>query len=240
MIKSGLIVKNRFLSGGAYPSDYNAQGRTGSYSVTRPGNVDNFDTGFETASNVSPYQERVEEYSSVTPRSVYKPKKIRAKNLAKFGPTAYNSMFGKKADELSDYVAQRFIGLVDADSRYALEGNIAPPPTSKSSSNDFAMPQQPTYAFALDLPDKQLEVNAVVESNPSDVLNVIGDTVEQETEVGSATVKIPSRSFSFAEDEFDPSLLMTDTYHNLQRQAKAMGYVPDRPTKPEFLKSKRL
>lgn len=222
MIKSGLVRQNKFLPTD-YPSDYNPQGRPGSYSISRPALFEQ-DIGFEKAKEVSPYQEQVEEYTKPTPKSVFRSRKgsgivggyivkdLYLKNQQKYGQVAYTELFGRNDDQTTKYAAQRIVEpLIDASPNQ----NI------------------PKY----DITDDAL---AVTEVNPSTVLNLLDDNVEQETEAGSATVKIPSRSFSFSEEEFDPTLLMTDTYHNLQRQAKAMGYIPERPTKPEFLKSKRL
>lgn len=169
MIKSGLVVQNKFLAGNAYPSDYDPQGRTGSYQVVRPAKRDKFDTGFEATKTISPYQQTVEEYSTAVPGSVFRPRRqLRAKNIPKYGQTAYRTMFGGDRNPVSDYLVQRVLGLVDNDSRMS-ESMVVDDPlrvyrSGPSSSSSSSIPGRPT-----------IPSSSSSSSRPSDV--VMGDVL---------------------------------------------------------------
>lgn len=169
MIKSGLVIQNKFLAGNAYPSDYDPQGRTGSYEVVRPAKRDRFDTGFQATKTISPYQQSVEEYTTAVPKSVFRPKRqLRAKNIPKYGQTAYRTMFGGDRNPVSDYLVQRVLGLVDNDSRMS-ESMVVDDPlrvfrSGPSSSSSSTIPGRPVPA-----------TSSSSSSRPSDV--VMGDVL---------------------------------------------------------------
>lgn len=223
MIKSGLTIQNKYLGGAAYPSDYDPQGRVGSFSVTRPGNVDQFDIGFEKAKTVSPYQERVVEYTTIVPKSVFRPrgvsKSAAPKNTARFGPTAYRAMFGNETGAMNDYMTQRLLGVVNAqptapsDSLNVWKSNPAQsaitsltkpqtPTMFESQPIEIPMIQAPPSIGSLDLsppeaPTIVIEDVATAEGmvnlNPSTVLNLTDNVIEQETEAGPAFITTTPR-----------------------------------------------
>ena len=114
MIKSGAVIQNRAL-GGNYPSSYNPLGRPGNYEEIRPATLSVFDTGFP--KTVSPYQPRVAVSVEIQPKSVFKPrrvsKKLSLKNGDFWGQTALKNIFGGEQNVVTNYMAQRLLGIVD-------------------------------------------------------------------------------------------------------------------------------
>jgi hypothetical protein len=114
MIKSGAVIQNRSI-GGNYPSSYNPAGRPGNYDVVHPATLSVFDTGFP--KTVSPYQPRVAVSVEIVPKSVFKPrrvsKKLSLKNGDFWGQTALKSIFGGEENVVTNYMAQRLLGIVD-------------------------------------------------------------------------------------------------------------------------------
>jgi len=133
MIRSGLVIQSRTKFGsGSYPSDYNPYGRFATESETRPSNLPNqFDTGFQTTKSISPFQQSIQ-ITRVKPNSLYKPSKgdlrmkalkgstkrrgqfkqplqqnIEAINKPVMGELFYDDVFGKRANELVDYVGDQ-------------------------------------------------------------------------------------------------------------------------------------
>jgi hypothetical protein len=117
MIRSGLVIQSNGLFGG-YPSNHNPQGRWGSEFTDHPSTLPNqFDTGFQTTKTISPFQQTVEIERAI-PGSVFRHSKsnrfyraqkgsvVNLKNIN--GPRSvepmYDDVFGKKANELVDYV----------------------------------------------------------------------------------------------------------------------------------------
>ena len=183
MIKSGLVIQNKFLAGNAYPSDYDPQGRTGSYQVVRPAKRDRFDTGFQATKTISPYQKTVEEYSTAVPKSVFRPKRqLRAKNIPKYGQTAYRTMFGGDRNPVSDYLVQRVLGLVDNDSRMS-ESMVVDDPlrvyrSGPSSSSSSSIPGRPI------IPSSSSSSSRLSDVVMGDVLSPVGrDSVSGLTDI---------------------------------------------------------
>ena len=114
MIKSGAVIQNRAL-GGNYPSSYNPHARPGNYDVVHPATLSVFDTGFP--KTVSPYQPRVAVSVEIQPKSVFKPrrvsKKLSLKNGDFWGQTALKNIFGGEQNVVTNYMAQRLLGIVD-------------------------------------------------------------------------------------------------------------------------------
>jgi len=110
MIKSGLVIQNR-LGNDIYPSGYTKHGRWGTEYTERPSSNDVFDTGFSTTREISPYQQSVDTFDRVVPKSVFKSTKAnrfyKYKNGPKISQVAYLDIFGKKANEIVDYVGSQ-------------------------------------------------------------------------------------------------------------------------------------
>jgi len=110
MIKSGLVIQNR-LGLDLYPSEYNPHVRWCNQDVSRPSSNDVFDTGFTTTREISPYQQSVDTFDKVVPKSVFKSTKASRFYKYKNGPhqaqVAYLDIFGKKANEIVDYVGSQ-------------------------------------------------------------------------------------------------------------------------------------
>lgn len=102
MIKAGLVQQNKGY--GIFPSSHAP--RWGNFYVEQPYVASKFDTGFSNIQN-STYQPSI----TVAPRSVTQPYKYdltpKAVNQPVFGQTAYLDVFGRKANEIVDYVAER-------------------------------------------------------------------------------------------------------------------------------------
>lgn len=136
MIRSGLTVQKRALFD-PYPSDYNAQGRYGSYTEIRPSTMSaQVDSGFQTTKTISPFQQSYK-IERAMPRTVFKQPKQSLKKVATSGPmgeyyfengkqiyqppelklqyvngpafdqVAFLDIFGKKTNEIVDYVGSQ-------------------------------------------------------------------------------------------------------------------------------------
>jgi len=93
-------------------------GRPGNFDVARPHDSSSvFDTGMP--KDVSPYQPRVAVSVEIQPKSVFKPKRLQRQakqiNGAKWGQTALKSIFGGGENVITNYMAQRLLGLVEDD-----------------------------------------------------------------------------------------------------------------------------
>lgn len=144
MIKSGLVQQNYGFR--PYPSSYKKHGRWGTEYTERPYVASSqFDTGFEGIANSS-YQESAIAVPS-RPRSnavykVFQPLTIEPKvvNLPMFNQTTYDDIFGRKANELVDYVSQR----IKNGEHF---GRLGPQPESTTpeikTETPLAGPQQP-------------------------------------------------------------------------------------------------
>ena len=115
MIKSGAVIQNRYLNN-PYPTNYNPLGRPGNFDVARPHDSSSvFDTGLP--KDVSPYQPRVAVSVEIQPKSVFKPRRLqrqlKQKNGAMFGQTVLKSIFGGEENVITNYMAQRLLGIVD-------------------------------------------------------------------------------------------------------------------------------
>jgi hypothetical protein len=91
-------------------------GRPGNFDVARPHDSSSvFDTGMP--KDVSPYQPRVAVSVSIQPKSVFKPKRMQRQakqvNGAKWGQTALKSIFGGEENVITNYMAQRLLGIVE-------------------------------------------------------------------------------------------------------------------------------
>lgn len=132
MIRSGLVIQNRTKYGsGTYPSDHNPFGQFSTFSETRPSNLPNqIDTGFQTTKAISPFQQSIKT-TNVTPNSLFKPTRgdiklmlkkgrrgkkqfkqeerqnIQVINTPMIGEIFYDDIFGKRANELVDYVGDQ-------------------------------------------------------------------------------------------------------------------------------------
>lgn len=212
MIKSGAVIQNKYLNN-PYPTNYNPLARPGNFDVARPHDASSvFDTGMP--KDVSPYQPRVTEYTSFQPKSVFRAGKlqrqIKEKNTAKWGQTALKSVFGADENAVTNYMAQRLLGLVDGQKT----PTVPDQPTLPSQPTMSAEPAQPGSIFDLGLgeaplktvltvPSAQsidepvLDSVAVVETQPMVATDLLGIT--QETEAGEATV---SPRFRFFPDSF--------------------------------------
>jgi len=117
MIKSGATIQNRYLNN-PYPTNYNSLGRPGNFDVARPHDSSSvFDTGMP--KDVSPYQPRVAISVEIQPKSVFKPRRLQRQakqvNGAKYGQTALKSIFGGEENVITNYMAQRLLGIVEDD-----------------------------------------------------------------------------------------------------------------------------
>ncbi len=115
MIKSGAVIQNRYLNN-PYPTKYNPMGRPGNFDVARPHDSSSvFDTGMP--KDVSPYQPRVAVSVEIQPKSVFKPRRLQRQlkqvNGAKWGQTALKNIFGGEENVITNYMAQRLLGIVD-------------------------------------------------------------------------------------------------------------------------------
>jgi hypothetical protein len=115
MIKSGAVIQNRYLNN-PYPTNYNPMGRPGNFDVARPHDSSSvFDTGMP--KDVSPYQPRVAVSVEIQPKSVFKPRRLQRQlkqvNGAKWGQTALKNIFGGEENVITNYMAQRLLGIVD-------------------------------------------------------------------------------------------------------------------------------
>lgn len=148
MIKSGAVIQNRYLNN-PYPTNYNPMGRPGNFDVARPFDSSSiFDTGLP--KDVSPYQPRVAVSVEIQPKSVFKPsrlqKQLKEKNPAKWGQTALSTVFSHRENELTNYMAQRLLGLVSGQPRIFSDPNA--PSTVRSdvtepASSEKSMGQPP-------------------------------------------------------------------------------------------------
>jgi len=118
MIRSGLTVQKSALFD-PYPSDYNAQGRYGSYTEIRPSTMSaQFDSGFQTTKTISPFQQSYK-IERAMPRTVFKQPKqsinkignekgeLVSTNGPAFDQVAFLDIFGRKTNEIVDYVASQ-------------------------------------------------------------------------------------------------------------------------------------
>ena len=118
MIRSGLTVQKKALFD-PYPSDYDAQGRYGSYTEIRPSTMSaQFDSGFQTTKTISPFQQSYK-IERAMPRTVFKQPKqsinkignekgeLVSTNGPAFDQVAYLDIFGRKTNEIVDYVASQ-------------------------------------------------------------------------------------------------------------------------------------
>ena len=120
MIRSGLVIQSNALFG-SYPSDHDPHGRWGNEFTTNPSTLPNqFDSGFKTTKTISPFQQTLD-ISKAMPMSVYRPSKSDRYNRSKEiqvqkiqsinGPRTvevmYDDIFGNKANELVDYIANK-------------------------------------------------------------------------------------------------------------------------------------
>lgn len=180
MIKSGAVIQNRYLNN-PYPTNYNPMGRPGNFDVVRPHDSSSvFDTGIP--KDVSPYQPRVAVSVEIQPKSVFRPKRMQRQakqvNGAKWGQTALKSIFGGGENVITNYMAQRLLGLVDGtDNRMTqsmqgvVDGNLmdfrgqpstttsSETPRAPSSSSDESMGSggaRPTPGEVADLTDLSL------------------------------------------------------------------------------------
>jgi hypothetical protein len=115
MIKSGAVIQNRYLNH-PYPTNYNSLGRPGNFDVARPHDSSSvFDTGIP--KDVSPYQARVAVSVEIQPKSVFKPGRLQRQarqiNGAKWGQTALKAIFGGEENVITNYMAQRLLGIVE-------------------------------------------------------------------------------------------------------------------------------
>ena len=115
MIKSGAVIQNRYLNN-PYPTNYNPMGRPGNFDMVRPHDSSSvFDTGMP--KDVSPYQPRVAVSVEIQPKSVFKPRRLQRQlkqvNGAKWGQTALKSIFGGEENVITNYMAQRLLGIVE-------------------------------------------------------------------------------------------------------------------------------
>ncbi len=91
-------------------------GRPGNFDVARPHDSSSvFDTGMP--KDVSPYQPRVAVSVEIQPKSVFKPRRMQRQprqiNGAKWGQTALKSIFGGEENVITNYMAQRMLGIVE-------------------------------------------------------------------------------------------------------------------------------
>jgi len=94
-------------------------GRRGNFDVVRPHDSSSvFDTGVP--KDVSPYQPRVAVSVEIQPRSLFKGGRLRRQltqtNGAKYGQTALKSIFGGEENVITNYMAQRLLGIVEGSS----------------------------------------------------------------------------------------------------------------------------
>jgi len=141
MIKSGAVIQRRYLDN-PYPSTYNSLGRPGNFDVARPYDSSKvFDTGMP--KDVSPYQPRVAVSVVNVPGSVFKPGKrqrqLKEKNIAKWGQTVLKSIFGGEENVVTNYMAQRLLGLVGSEMSVPMSVD-----TSGNPLLQFRDPNQPS------------------------------------------------------------------------------------------------
>lgn len=120
MIRSGLVIQSKALFG-SYPSDHNPYGRWATEFTTNPSTLPNeIDSGFKTTKTISPFQQTLD-ISRAIPLSVYRPskrdrynrsqqiqvQKIQAINGPRTVEVMYDDIFGNKANELVDYIANK-------------------------------------------------------------------------------------------------------------------------------------
>jgi hypothetical protein len=156
-------------------------GRPGNFDVARPHDSSSvFDTGMP--KDVSPYQPRVAVSVEIQPKSVFKPRRMQRQlkqtNGAKWGQTALKSIFGGEENVITNYMAQRLLGIVDGSDRRMDQSmqedsianplldfrdqNVASSSSSqtpiKSSQSDVSMVggDKPTPAEVADLTDLSL------------------------------------------------------------------------------------
>jgi hypothetical protein len=95
-------------------------GRPGNFDVVRPHDSSSvFDTGMP--KDVSPYQPRVAVSVEIQPKSVFKPRRLQRQakqiNGAKWGQTALKNIFGGEENVITNYMAQRLLGIVEGSDR---------------------------------------------------------------------------------------------------------------------------
>jgi hypothetical protein len=137
MIKSGAVIQNFHGVGRPFPSNYNPLGRPGNQDEVRAFDPSKaFDTGFP--KDVSPYQPRVAAYTEEIPRSVFRPRKyskrLALKNGAFMGQTALKAMFGGEENAITDYMAQRLLGIVDGRMSIEMEVSAKDPFLNRQST----------------------------------------------------------------------------------------------------------
>lgn len=116
MIRSGLTIQKKGLFD-PYPSDYKAHERFGNYTEVRPSTMSaQVDSGFSTTRTISPFQQSYK-IERAMPKTVFKtPKQIYMKpeeakfvsiNGPAFDQVAFLDIFGKKTNEIVDYVGSQ-------------------------------------------------------------------------------------------------------------------------------------
>jgi hypothetical protein len=136
MIRSGLTIQSK--SGfGSYPSNHDPHGRWATEYTVNPSTLANkFDSGFATTKTISPFQQTIEVGKAV-PLSVFRPSKfnnfyrakqadvvrLEAVNGPRTAEVLYDDIFGKKANELVDYIANK----IQITSRQGPMGPMGPP-----------------------------------------------------------------------------------------------------------------
>ena len=200
MIKSGATIQNRYLNN-PYPTNYNSLGRPGNFDVARPHDSSSvFDTGMP--KDVSPYQPRVAVSVEIQPNSVFKPRRLQRQakqtNGAKWGQTALKSIFGGEESVITNYMAQRLLGIVEDDRmtqsmQSVANGNLmdfrgqaaassatsqAPVGSAQSDTSMQDRETQPTPAEVADLTDLSLGESPLQISIPDPNLSSVDVVAE--------------------------------------------------------------
>jgi hypothetical protein len=153
MIKSGAVIQNRYLNN-PYPTNYNPLGRPGNFDVVRPHDSSSvFDTGMP--KDVSPYQPRVAVSVEIQPKSVFKPRRLQRQlkqvNGAKWGQTALKNIFGGEENVITNYMAQRLLGIVEGS-----DNRMDQPMSLDNPLLDFREPfNEPTASTTTARPSNQ-------------------------------------------------------------------------------------
>lgn len=215
MIKSGAVIQNRYLNN-PYPTNHNPMGRPGNFDIARPYDSSSvFDTGIP--KDVSPYQPSVAVSVEIQPKSVFRQsrlqRRLKEKNPARWGQTALSTVFSNRENEITNYMAQRLVGIVngpprifsDPNAPLTVRSDVTEPAASENSMGkpplQITIPETPSEFFRP--VDTEMEMVGEIETQPVEAAKVAGllDTptnlfpIVQDTVAGLATVEPRQRKF---------------------------------------------
>lgn len=188
-------------------------GRPGNFDVARPHDSSSvFDTGMP--KDVSPYQPRVAISVEIQPKSVFKPRRMQRQakqvNGAKWGQTALKSIFGGEENVITNYMAQRLLGIVDdnrMDQSMQSVGN--------GNLMDFRDPRVPSSVTTSQAPNSSAQSDAsMIDEATRPTPAQIDDLTDLSLGESPLRISIPDPSNALA----DPSNALADVVAEVETQ----------------------